>query len=281
MKISIIGGAGRVGSNIAFSLLLQDIQIDELILYDIVDSVEGESLDLQQAALALNREIKILSTKIIQDCENSDIVVIAAGVSLSKAETLDRNLLLEKNISILKSILDNLQDNNKTIYIINTNPVDVITYFLNKKIKNRKKVIGISTITDTARMNTFSKGYLIGEHAGSMIPIEGEANIEKVKDLGSQVIKSKGGTWFLTPVGISNIIKSIVNNEKKQFPISILLEGEHDLKDTCLSIPCIIGREGIEEIIEINLNKDQKEILNKAASSIKEKIELANRYWSN
>ena len=80
-----------------------------------------------------------------------------------------------------------------------------------KKSESLRFLAKIPGTFSQRRMNTFSKGYLIGEHAGSMIPVEGEANIEKVKDLGSQVIKSKGGTWFLTPVGISNIIKSIVN----------------------------------------------------------------------
>jgi malate/lactate dehydrogenase len=277
MKISIIGGSGRIGSSVAYTLLLSDIKIDEIILEDIVDNVYGEELDLQQAAAGLNKKIKIKSTKDLKDCENSDIVIIAAGVPLSKEKTFDRYKTLEQNKKMLDFIFEIYKDNKKTIYLITTNPIDTITYLLNKKIKDKKRVIGISTITDTSRMNTITKGYMIGEHAGHMIPIEGKVSSEEITELGNQVVKLKGGTWFTTPIGIMRIVKSIVNDEKKQFPISVLLNGEYGFDDVCLSVPCIIGKDGIEKIIEIDLNRNEKEILRNANESVKKAIKSTER----
>ncbi len=269
MKISIIGGAGKVGSHVGYALLLRDIKMDELVLQDVVESVIGEAMDLQQAAAAMGKDVKIRGTLDIAECKDSDIVIIAAGKGRSSDE--DRYSLLEANKKILDSILEKNPGSEKTIYLITTNPVDAMTYFLVKSIGDRKRVIGISTITDTGRMKVFSDGYLIGEHGKNMVPI-GEDVVEKVKESNIEVLKLKGGTWFLTPVGITKIVKSIVNDGKKEFPVSVLLEGEYGFEDVCLSVPCIIGRNGVEEIKELKLDEKQKEILEKAVKSIKSAI---------
>lgn len=276
MEVSIIGGAGRNGSHIAYACLLRNLKIDKLVLFDIKNSIHGQAMDLSQAACALGKKIEIIGTKNKKDIKNSDIVVIATGISLSRSKGLSKKEFVIKNVKLLDSITKDLPMDDNKIYIIISNPVDVLTYFLNKKIKNRKKVVGISTITDTIRMNTMSKGYLIGEHAGFMIPVDGKVDIEDIKKMRMSVVNSKGGTWFTTPVGVTNVIKSIINDEKKKFPVSTLLKGEYGFNDVCLSVPCIIGKNGIEKILEIKINK--KDVLQKAAGSVKKKIKIVNKF---
>ena len=248
MKVSIIGAAGRVGSSIAHALILTNSNITELVLKDIVDQIHGEAMDLQQAAIALGRKIKVVGT--ITDStflHNSDLVIIAAGVPLSKVNSNDRNELLERNQAILNSIMVELPDNLNTKYIIVTNPVDVMAYHLSKLIGDRKRVLGVSTLMDTVRLNTITNGYLIGEHSGIMVAVgnDKEIDVNHVNKLGLDVVNNKGGTWFATSSVVASVANSILNDEQKQLPISVQLKGEYGLHDTCVSVPCTVGKGGI------------------------------------
>lgn len=272
MKVSIIGGAGRVGSGVGYALILRDIKLSELILCDIADSVKGEAMDLQQAAAALGKKIKVSGTKDAADCQGSDLVIITAGLSLKAAGTTDRKKLLSANRKILGSVLSKLPDNGKTVYLLTTNPVDAMTYFVARKVKDRNRVIGVSTTTDTARLNTKAKGYMIGEHGGNMVHIGGSVSAKEVAKMGIDVVKSKGGTWFVTPTVVTNVAQCILKNEKKVVPVSVLLEGEYG-KNTALSVPCKIGRKGVLKIKEVKLNSEQKAVLDKAATSIRKQTQ--------
>jgi len=252
MKISIIGGAGRVGSSIGFAILLRDLPVDELVLYDIVESVKGDAWDLEHASAGLKNKVKITGTQKIEDCNDSDILVMAAGAPLSKSGTLDRSKLITKNLGILNSVFDGLKDNGKTIYILISNPVDVLTYFLAKRIGDRKRVLGVSTLTDTLRMNTFSKGQLIGEHSGYMVSLDTSVDTKKISQMGLDVVELKGGTWFTTPVGVTNIIECVAKDSKKVLPISVSLENEFGFSDVSLSVPCEVTKRGAE-IKEVKL----------------------------
>jgi len=271
MKVSIIGAAGRVGSSIAHTLILTNPNITELVLKDIIDQIHGEAMDLQQAAIAIGREVKVIGTKDnLELLYNSDLVIIAAGIPLSKVSTNDRNDLLEKNKQILNSIMAGFPDNQKTKYIIITNPIDVMTYHLAEIIGDRKRVIGISTIIDTARMNMITNGYLIGQHSGIMVPLgnEKEINVNDVTNIGLDVVNNKGGSWFGTSSVVSFVANSILNDEQKQLPIAVQLKGEYGLSDTCLSVPCIVGKDGAT-IYQIELNESQKLKLQEAGESVK------------
>jgi malate/lactate dehydrogenase len=266
MRIAIIGGAGRVGSQIAYTLATSTLPIDVLQLYDIVPSINGEMLDLQHAMKALGKRLRVKSAS-LQDCRGADIVIFVAGLPLSKAGTLDRNALAKENARILRDTLDELVEPD-TVYIIVTNPSDVMTYLAAKLVGDRHHVLGISTLTDTARMD--GPGYLIGEHGGHMLVIGGEqSDAEKAKQAGLDVVKAKGGTWFAVASLVRRVVSAIVNNEKAALPISCSLRGEFGLSDVALSVPCVIGKEGIERIETINLTKEQRTVLDRAAQSVR------------
>jgi len=280
MKISIIGGAGRVGSHIAFKLADEQL-CEKLLLVDIVDSVFGEALDIEQSQnlkdSAEGKKVSVIASKNSEDAIGSDVVIVVAGLPLSKAGTLDRSQLCSENAKILSELLQKIKSE-KTIYIIISNPVDVMTWLAAKIIGDKKRVFGVSTLTDTARLNTISDGYLIGEHAGIMIPVGTDISQEKAKELGDQVIKSKGGTWFLISSIIAKVARAIVKDEKKQMPLSVLLEGEYGLKDVCLSVPVVLGKGGIEKIMEIDLNPEEKSKLIAAAESVRKGIDTAKKF---
>jgi malate/lactate dehydrogenase len=263
MKVAIIGGAGRVGSATAYALLAAGI--DELILSDVDKRVLGEALDLQVAF----PRASVKGTTNNKDCNGSDIIIIVAGVSLGSAGTLDRNALTEQNAKIMTQLLGGIEDDGKAVYIVVTNPVDAMAFLVNEKIRDRTRVLGVSTITDSARMEPPAQGYLIGEHAGIMVPVGSGIDPGEVIKRGSDVVAAKGGTWFTTATVILEIVRSITEDKKKQLPISVLLEGEYGLRDVCLSVPCIVCRKGIERIVEVDLEGEQSQVMKSAAASVR------------
>lgn len=270
MNVTIIGGAGRVGSTIGYALLLSNPELTKLVLKDVIDKVHGEAMDLQQAALALGRKVKIEATT-TSISGSSDLIIIAAGIPLSALGTNDRNQLLEKNRAILDNILREIPDDGKVKYIIITNPVDVMTHHLVKRIGDRQRVLGISTLTDSIRLNTFCNGYLIGEHSGKMIYIgnnESQPDLTRVTQLGLDVVNAKGGTWFTTGTIVVNVANAILLNQNREFPISTLLQGEYGLQDICLSVPCLVNQQGVT-IRRVPLTTQQQRELQEAAEKVR------------
>lgn len=265
MRVAIIGGAGRVGSQIAYSLASSTIPIDRLQLYDIVDSVKGEALDLQHAMKALGKRLHVKAAS-LEECRGADVIVFVAGLPLSKAGTLDRNSLAKENGRILKDTLGKLDDG-RSVFVIITNPVDVMTQLAAKLIGDRHRVLGISTLTDMSRME--GSGCLIGEHGGCMLPIGCEADTEQVKQAGLDVVKLKGGTWFTVASLARRVVSAIANDEKASIPLSCSLRGEFGYSDVALSVPCIVGKNGMERVEKLNLTKEQKAVLDKAAESVR------------
>ena len=266
MRVAIIGGAGRVGSQIAYALASSTIPIDRLQLYDIVDSVKGEALDLQHAVKALGKRLHVKASS-LEDCYGADVVVFVAGLPLSKAGTLDRNSLAKENAKILNESLGKLNDCS-TIFIMITNPVDVMTQLAAKLVGDRHRVLGISTLTDMSRME--GPGYIIGEHSNNMLAIGNEEfNSGQVKQAGLDVVKLKGGTWFTVASLVRRVVSAIANDEKAVIPLSCSLRGEFGYSDVALSVPCIVGKNGIERVEKVNLTKEQKAVLDKAAESVR------------
>jgi len=277
MKISIIGGAGRVGAQIGFALTASELPVDEILLYDIVDSVEGEAMDLQQAAAAAGRKISISWTKNPAACKDSDIIIYVAGLPLSKAGTLNRRQLVGENAKILNGILDKVvPTKKKAVWIVVSNPVDVITYLIAKRVGDKKRVLGISTTTDTARLRTIGDDYMMGEHGGTMFAVNGTATALQISEMGERVVKLKGGSWHTVALVVRDIMVSILDDDKRIMPVSAVLNGEYGLKDVALGVPCMIGRDGIELINQIKLTAEQTAKLKEAAEAVREGIVAAD-----
>jgi L-lactate dehydrogenase len=302
-KVTIIG-AGFVGSTTAYTLMLSGL-ISEIAIIDInVDKAEGEVMDLNHGVPFVS-PVKIhMGT--YEDCSNSDIIIISAGVNQKPGET--RLDLLRKNTEVFKNIIFNITKyaGNNPILLVVTNPVDILTY-VTCKISGfpENKVIGSGTVLDTARFRYLLAhnlgidarnvhGYIIGEHGDTEVAVWSIANIAgipidtycekcqrckdkirrqeiflEVRNAAYNIIKKKGATYYAVALSVKRIVESVVRNENSILTVSSLLRGQYGLDDVCLSLPTIVNSKGIEEVLDMPLNSQEMDFLNKSANSLK------------
>ena len=298
-KVAIIG-AGAVGSTTAYALILKNI-VAEIMLVDIDEQrCAGEILDLSDA-LSFSCCSKIHKASLV-DAKHADIIIICAGIAQKPNQS--RVDLIKTNKKIVTSIIKDLKPISKNqIIIIVTNPVDAITFFALKESNlPHNKLFGTGTFLDTQRMRGFlSKklkaseesihAYILGEHGDSQVPVWSSAEVagvplldfpeitdkdlelleQKTKNKAYEIIKCKGATFFGIATCVSALCENIIFDQKKIAPVSTYIEKF----GVCLSMPAIIGQNGIEKIIETPLNKKEKEKLLVSAKKIKEIIEGA------
>ena len=281
MNKVVIVGTGNVGMAFAYSIVISGSFVDELVLIDLnKDKAEGEALDLSHALSYAPKKINIKSGT-YEDCNNADIVCISAGVPQLPGET--RTDLLQKNTSVFKNIINEIKKTKFAgKFLIASNPLDTMTYVTMKLSGfNPNKVIGSGTTLDTARLkymvseklNVNSKdvhGYVLGEHGDSEfvawqnVTIGGNNAVDlltkndmskinyEVKTSAYDIINKKGNTCYGIGMCLLSITNSILNNERKILTVSCYSK-EHDCY---FSKPCIIGKNGIEKQLFINLNKE-------------------------
>ncbi|MCP8316123.1 MAG: malate dehydrogenase [archaeon] len=299
--ISIVG-LGKVGSNIAEHIVLKGL--DDLTLIDIIEGLpQGNALDLSHMASELNIDVKIKGSNDYRDLEGSNIIVVSAG--FPRTPDMSRLNLLQKNKEIIKQISKKiLEYAPKSKVVIVTNPLDLMTYLTLKTTGfDRNIVFGVGSELDTARLkyylssvlkvsNSSINAFVIGEHGDTMvilksqskvngIPIEKVLNesqlasiVEKTKKSGADVISLKGATTFGVATSTSSIIESLIQDKKKVHLVSFYLNGEYGLYDVCIGVPVIIGKNGVERVIELELDKDERELFLKSAEVIKKSILL-------
>lgn len=304
-KVSIIG-AGMVGSTLAYSLVMAGTA-GEVLLVDIdKDRAEGEVMDLRHT-LPFGAPARIWSGS-YEDCAGSDVIVITAGKAQKRGES--RLSLAKENVKVIKDISAHLQKSiENTMVIIVTNPVDVLTYaFIKSSGLPSSRVFGSGTILDSARLryelsehclvdSRNVHGYIIGEHGDSEMPLWSLANIagvrlskyclicgkgcpqsklnaifEDVKTAAYRIINKKGAAYFAIAMGTLRLIEAVLRNHRSVFTVSVLLQGQLGLRDVCLSLPCIVGGEGIERVIELPLEESEERRLHASAKVIKEAI---------
>ena len=298
MKISIIG-AGNVGGITAMRLAQEGV--GDIFLVDIVKGLaRGKSLDLEDTCPILKYSYTINGTDDINAIKNSDIIVITAGLSRKPAMT--RQDLLNKNAQIVKDLCLSIKElASQSIVIMVTNPVDLITY-LTIKITGFKpnRVIGMGISLDQSRFaNLISKelnipstdieATVIGSHGEGMLPlarfttIKGisldeflkeeaiHALIKKTIERGAEIVSllGSGSAYFAPSAAIAEIVRVIAKNEKRTLGVSAHLNGEYGIKDVCIGVPCRLGKEGIQQIIELDLNKPEKDAFLKSADYLK------------
>lgn len=299
MKISIIG-AGNVGSLTAMRIAEQGS--GDIILVDIVKNLAcGKAFDLEDARSILKYNYNVQGTDDIKKIKDSDIIVITAG--LTRKPGMTREDLLNKNAKILKDICLNIKKLSfNSIVIVVTNPLDLMTY-LALKITGFKpdRVFGMGITLDAARFaNLISKelnipstdieATVIGSHGEGMLPLPRFTNIKgvaldeflddkkietlvkKTVERGRQIVSLLGGNgsaYFAPSVAVASIAKVIAKDEKRTLGVSAYLNGEYGIKNICIGVPCRLGKEGIEQIIELDLNKQEKNALIKAATTLK------------
>jgi L-lactate dehydrogenase len=306
-KIALIG-TGFVGSSYAFALLNQGIA-NELVLIDMNnEKADGDARDLNHG-LAFASPMKIHAGD-YNDCKEADIVVITAGANQKRGET--RLDLVGKNIKIFKGIVEQVMDSGfDGIFLVATNPVDILTYATWKfSGLPKERVIGSGTILDTARLRYLVgvhfdidtrniHAYIMGEHGDTEFPVWSHTTIGashiselidmnkdevqkdlndifvNVRDAAYQIIERKGATYYGIAMGLARITKAIFNDENSILTVSALLESEYDQKDIYIGVPAIINREGIRKVVELPLNEKEKSQFNHSAQTLKSVMDMA------
>lgn len=300
-KVVLIG-TGDVGASYAFSLLNQGIS-DELVLIDLNEKKTiGEVKDLNHGKTYAPSPLKVKAGS-YEDCKDAGLVVICAGAAQKPGET--RLDLVDKNLKIFKSIVDQVMDSGfDGIFLIATNPVDILTYAVHKfSGLPKERVIGSGTILDTARFRyllgeqfevspTSVHAMIIGEHGDSELPVWSTADIggrplsmlldelpnkdefmEKtyvnVRDAAYEIIEAKGSTYYGVAMGLARITKAIMSDQNAVLTVSALLEGEYGHDDVYIGVPAIINKDGIREIIELPLNDVETQQFSKSVETIK------------
>ncbi|MAV22209.1 MAG: malate dehydrogenase [Flavobacteriaceae bacterium] len=301
MKVTIVG-AGNVGASCAEYILLKEI-VEEIILLDIKEGfAEGKALDLTQTTSTLGFKSKVIGvTNDYSKTSNSDVVVITSGIPRKPGMT--REELIGINAGIVKSVSENLLKHSPdAIIIVVSNPMDTMTYLVNKSFdipKNR--IIGMGGILDSSRFKTYiskSTNYnqhdidamVIGGHGDTtMIPLTSLAKCnnkllsdivseDELKSISSQTMVGGAtltkllGTsaWYAPGASVSYLVNAIVNDTKETLPCSVYLEGEYNANDLCIGVPSTIGRNGFEEVVEFDLSQNELEMFNNSVNAVKQ-----------
>ncbi|MBI2652401.1 L-lactate dehydrogenase [Candidatus Woesearchaeota archaeon] len=297
-KVAIIG-AGFVGSTAAYALLI-DGAASEIALIDVnKEKAEGEAMDLQHS-LQFSPGTKVTFGDDYKLCKDAEIVVMCAGAHSKPGES--RLDLVTRNSAILKQIVPSIAKYNKDcIILVVANPLDVLTYLTLKYSKFPKnRVFGSGTILDTARFRCLLgeyfgvspnsvHAYILGEHGDSSFPVWSTANIAgvrlrhfkkynkkamdeimaKTKRAAYEIVARKGATYYAIALGITKIVKAILTDSDAVIALSTYLNNYHGVGDVCLSVPCIVDRNGIKEQIVMPLNSLEKKQLQRSANVIK------------
>jgi malate dehydrogenase len=304
MKVTVVG-AGNVGATCADVIAHKELA-NEVVLVDIKENfAEGKSLDIWQTAPINMYDTRMTgSTNDYSKTANSDVVVITSG--LPRKPGMSRDDLISTNAGIVKSVTENIiKHSPKAIIIIVSNPLDVMTYcaYLTAKIDS-KRVFGMAGILDTARYRAFLaealncspkdiQAVLMGGHGDTMVPLPRyttvggipvteliskeklDAIIDRTKKGGGEIVNLLGtSAWYAPGAAAAQMVEAIVRDQKRIFPVCALLNGEYGLKNIYLGVPVKLGKNGIEEIIELKLNKEEKELLDASAKSVKEVMDV-------
>jgi L-lactate dehydrogenase len=300
-KIAIIG-TGAVGAHIAFSLALSRVRADLFLIDKNEDLEEGQYLDLMDISAFSEVNCKRGD---MPDAADADIIIITAGTAQRPGET--RTDLIGRNMSILRSIkseIGNIQKN--AIVIMVANPVDILTYVASEELGlPYGQVFGTGTLLDTSRLkwhignrldihSSSIQAYVIGEHGQTEFVPWSICNVQSksCKDLFNEheldqmeeearseaykIIEKKGATYFGIAVCTTEIVASVLGDEKKIFPVSVPLKGEYNIQGMALGVPCVISAKGIEKVMKLELNKEEQAKLQNSAEALKKILKDAS-----
>lgn len=307
MKVTVVG-AGNVGATCADVLAYREIA-NEIVVVDIKEGLaEGKSLDIwQKAPIDLYDTRTIGSTNDYSKTANSEVVVITSG--LPRKPGMSRDDLIGTNAGIVKSVTENIiKHSPKAIIIVVSNPLDVMTYqaHLTSKLP-RTKVFGMAGILDTARYRAFLaealnvspkdiQAMLLGGHGDTMVPLPRyttvagipvtelidkdklTAILERTKVGGGELVKLMGtSAWYAPGSAAAQMVEAIVRDQRRVFPVCVQLDGEYGIKNCYLGVPVILGNNGIERIIELDLNSEEQALLESSRKAVREVMDVLDK----
>ena len=310
-RVGIVG-VGNVGSTLAFTLATKNI-CSTLLLKDVRENiVQAVALDISQATNAAKSKTITKACLSDEEFSNCDIVVITAGVPRRPGMSRDDLLLI--NAKIMISIINNtIKYNPNAIIIVVSNPLDAMVYTALKASNiSRNKIIGMAGILDSARMSHFifeKLGYgqgqidasVMGGHGDDMVPLADFSTVagvkleellskediddivEKTKNGGAQIVKllETGSAYYAPAYSTSLMIEAILEDKRKIYPCAVMLEGEYGYSDIVSGVPVMLGSNGVEKIIELNLKEEQKMQFAKSVSSVQELVDILNKNFFN
>jgi L-lactate dehydrogenase len=301
MKVTIIGGGGRVGSCAAYALQCGGVLSEIQLLDANKDLAEGEALDLYHGS-AFAGDHKIYAGDYARAAD-SDLFLITAGLRRKPDES--RLDLINRNVTLFVQILDSIKSaglrKDAHVFVV-SNPVDILTQLAVQRMGLPwQQVYGLGTMLDTARFSsliaeelklapTQVKALILGEHGDSMLPIWSSATVnglplaglpectpgfqnavfERTKNSGAEVLKKKGGAGWAVGIAIRDVIHAVALNKKALLPVSSLVQGAYDIRDICLSVPSVVSRKGVENHVPIKLWPKEQLALQQSARALKE-----------
>ena len=304
-KVTVVG-AGNVGATVANVLAHKDI-VKEVVLLDLKgDFAKGKALDSWQQAPIDYYSTTLVGTDDYADTAGSDIVVITAGIP--RRPGMSRDDLISTNAKIVTSVTKSILEHSENpIIIIVSNPLDVMTYAAFKASGlDKSRVFGMAGILDTARYRAFLatelnvspkdlQAVLMGGHGDTMVPLPRyttvagipvtelidaeklDAIVERTKKGGGELVKLMGtSAWYAPGAAAAQMVESIVKDDNRIFPCCALLEGEYGINDMFLGVPVKLGKNGIEQLIELQLNEDEMALLNNSAEHVAKVMETFN-----
>jgi malate dehydrogenase len=304
MKVTVVG-AGNVGATCADVLAYREI-VKEVVLIDIKEGfAEGKALDIWQKAPINVYDTKTTgATNDYSKTANSDVVVITSG--LPRKPGMTRDDLISTNAGIVQSVTENIvKYSPNAILIVVSNPLDVMTYCAHITSKMpRQKVIGMAGILDTARYRAFLadeigcspkeiQAMLLGGHGDTMVPLPRyttvggipvteliakdklDAIIERTKVGGGELVKLMGtSAWYAPGAAAAQMVEAIVKDQRKIVPVCIKLDGEYGIKNCYLGVPVILGKNGVEKVLELKLNAEEMELMKTSEKHVKEVMDV-------
>src|SRR5213080_1611996 len=305
-KITVVGG-GNVGATCAQRIAEQDYA--DVVLVDIVEGMpQGKALDLNQSGPILGYEPNLTGTNGYEETAGSDIVVITSG--FPRQPGMSRDDLLAKNKEIVGGVAAEVKDRSPdAIVIVVTNPLDAMCHVAYDATQfPRERVIGMAGILDSARFRTFLAwelgvsardvtGFVLGGHGDTMVPVVSYTNVagvpvrqkisdgrleeivQRTRDGGGEVVKvlQKGSAFYAPAAAVAEMVESIIQDQKRVLPCAALCQGEFGIDGLFVGVPIRLGAEGIEEIVEIDLDEEERGQLSKSADAVRELVEaLAN-----
>lgn len=295
-----IVGAGRVGSSAAFSILAA--RISDIVLIDISqDLAKGEALDMMQAAPAIEFDGKIRGTSDFSELRDAELVIVTAGEARRPGMT--RIDLIGKNAKVVRSIVREVVKYAPDCKLmVVTNPVDIMTYIAFKESEfERNRVFGMGNILDTLRFRSYiaqelgvsredTRALVIGEHGDSMVPLVSFASVSgipiadllskerigKVVSLtrasGSEVIKLKGSTVYAPGAVIRIMADAVLRGRNRVMSVSTILQGEYGYSDVSIGVPCILGKNGVEKVLELDLDAETRKEFERSVEIVRDAI---------
>jgi L-lactate dehydrogenase len=304
-KIVVIG-AGKVGSTVAYTLMMNHLS-SEIVLIDVnKDRASGEALDMNHG-IAYFKQITVRDGD-YEDCADADVIIITAGIGRQPGQT--RIDLARTNVGVVRTIMEGVMKHavNPLLLVI-SNPVDVLTYMIQKETGlSASRVFGSGTMLDTGRFRYLLSdhckvdvrnvhAYIIGEHGDSELPLWSHASLaskpfdefceacthpcgsvnrqkmfETTRDSGSEIIKKKGATFYGVALAAARIVAAVMGDENTVLTLSTVLNGQYGISDVALSLPCIVNRSGIDRYLDLHISEEEQRLLEASANKLKNVI---------